>query len=181
VRRIPQGKVTTYGHVAKLIGMPSYSRHVAQGNPHIPFNTSEANSDTSCNVTALSTSTPAADPPVPWQRVISSAGKISSRGPGTDGAQRQREALETEDVEVRVGRANELLVDFTDGIWVVPCSWDDMARYYVICVIAVSRTPGGQEERPRVVELMGAVRHRSGHPRVIQSKYFKLSACGLHG
>ncbi|KAI0247732.1 MGMT family protein [Lactifluus subvellereus] len=96
VRRIPQGKVTTYGHVAKLIGMPSYSRHVGQ---------------------ALKYLSPAADPPVPWQRVISSAGKISSRGPGTDGAQRQREALEAEDVEVRVGRANELLVDLAEYGW----------------------------------------------------------------
>ena len=46
-----------------------------------------------------------------WQRMISSTGRISSLGPGKDGAQRQREALDAEDVEVRVGRANdELLV-----------------------------------------------------------------------
>jgi len=96
VRQIPRGKVTTYGHVAKLIGMPSYSRHVGQ---------------------ALKFLSPAADPPVPWQRVVSSAGKISSRGPGTDGAQRQREALEAEDVEVRVSRMNELLVDLATYGW----------------------------------------------------------------
>ncbi|KAH9971860.1 MGMT family protein [Lactifluus volemus] len=96
VRRIPQGKVTTYGHVARLAGMPTYSRHVGQ---------------------ALKYLSPEADPPVPWQRVISSAGKISSRGPGTDGAQRQREALEAEDVEVRVSPANELLVDLAEYGW----------------------------------------------------------------
>jgi methylated-DNA-protein-cysteine methyltransferase-like protein len=81
------------------------------------INASEPNSDTSCNVTALKYLSPAADPPVPWQRVISSAGNISPRGPGTDGAQRQREALEAEDVEVRVGRANELLVDLAEYGW----------------------------------------------------------------
>ena len=68
-------------------------------------------------VTALKFLSPAADPPVPWQRVVSSAGKISSRGPGTDGAQLQREALEAEDVEVRVSRMNELLVDLAAYGW----------------------------------------------------------------
>jgi methylated-DNA-protein-cysteine methyltransferase-like protein len=67
--------------------------------------------------TALKFLSPDADPPVPWQRVVSSAGKISSRGPGTDGAQRQREALEAEDVEVRADRANELLIDLAAYGW----------------------------------------------------------------
>ena len=70
---------------------------------------------------------------MPWQRVVSSAGKISSRGPGTDGAQRQREALEAEDVEVRVGRGlgtgagggNELLIDLAAYGWFpVRVPWD---------------------------------------------------------
>ena len=69
--------------------------------------------------TALKFLSPSADPPVPWQRVVSSTGKISSRGPGTDGAQRQREALEEENVEVRegVGGGNELLVDLAAYGW----------------------------------------------------------------
>ncbi|KAH9970658.1 MGMT family protein [Russula compacta] len=105
VRQIPRGKVTTYGHVAKLVGMPSYSRHVGQALKYL-------------SPTAAAAAAADPDPPVPWQRVISSAGKISSRGPGTDGAQRQREALEDEDVEVRVGRANdELLVDLAAYGW----------------------------------------------------------------
>jgi methylated-DNA-protein-cysteine methyltransferase-like protein len=66
---------------------------------------------------ALKFLSPDADPPVPWQRVVSSAGKISSRGPGTDGAQRQRQALEAEDVEVRAGPANELLIDLVEYGW----------------------------------------------------------------
>lgn len=41
------------------------------------------------------------DPSIPWQRVISSAGKISYRGDDGEGARRQRERLEAEGVEVR--------------------------------------------------------------------------------
>ena len=52
---------------------------------------------------------------MPWYRVISSSGTISSRGPGTSGAQRQREALEAEGVEVAAGRTGEFRVDF--GAW----------------------------------------------------------------
>ncbi|KAF8492253.1 MGMT family protein [Gautieria morchelliformis] len=78
VRQIPYGKATSYGHVAKLIGMPKHSRHVGQ---------------------ALKFLGPDSD--VPWQRVVSSTGKISSRGPLTEAATRQRLALEAEGVEVR--------------------------------------------------------------------------------
>jgi 6-O-methylguanine DNA methyltransferase, DNA binding domain len=38
---------------------------------------------------------------VPWQRVVSATGQISSRGPQTEGADRQREVLETEGVQVQ--------------------------------------------------------------------------------
>lgn len=54
---------------------------------------------------------------IPWQRVVSSSGAISSRGPGTDGAQRQREALEAEGVEVTEGRGGELRVDLRTAGW----------------------------------------------------------------
>ncbi|KAJ3810038.1 hypothetical protein F5876DRAFT_77159 [Lentinula aff. lateritia] len=67
----------------RLIGMPNYSRHVGQ---------------------ALKLSGPGVAPPLPWHRVISSSGVISSRGPNTTGAERQKQALEEEDVEVTVGR-----------------------------------------------------------------------------
>lgn len=90
IRRIPIGKVTSYGHIAKLIGMPNYSRHVGQ---------------------ALKLLDPGHTPPLPWHRVISSSGAISSRGPGTNGAELQRQALEEEDIEVIVGRTGELKVD----------------------------------------------------------------------
>ncbi|KIJ50318.1 hypothetical protein M422DRAFT_159600 [Sphaerobolus stellatus SS14] len=77
VRQILYGKATSYGHIAKLMGLPNYSRHVGQ---------------------ALKFLGPDAD--VPWQRVISSTGEISSRDPNTDGSERQRQALQAEGVEV---------------------------------------------------------------------------------
>ncbi|KAJ7228240.1 6-O-methylguanine DNA methyltransferase [Mycena pura] len=96
VRLIPPQKVTSYGHIAKLIGMPNHSRHVGQ---------------------ALKFLTPGTTPPVPWHRVVSSSGTISSRGPGTDGAQLQRDELEAEGVEVAVGRTGEMRVDFSAHGW----------------------------------------------------------------
>ncbi|KAG9090214.1 hypothetical protein FS749_000739 [Ceratobasidium sp. UAMH 11750] len=77
VREIPHGKVTSYGHIAKLVGMPRHSRHVGQALKFLPDGTD-----------------------IPWHRVIASNGTISSRGPGTTGADRQRQALEAEDVVV---------------------------------------------------------------------------------
>ena len=69
------------------------------------------------NVLALKWLSPNIDPPVPWQRVIASSGTISSRGPGTDGAQRQRDALEAEGVEVTDGRTGEMRVDLRAYGW----------------------------------------------------------------
>ncbi|KZT39050.1 DNA binding methylated-DNA--cysteine S-methyltransferase [Sistotremastrum suecicum HHB10207 ss-3] len=80
VRQIPPGKVTSYGHIAKLVGMPRHSRHVGQALKYL---------DPQSNL--------------PWYRVISSSGQISSRGPGTSGARRQRDELEAEGIEVTGG------------------------------------------------------------------------------
>jgi len=49
--------------------------------------------------------------------VIGATGTISSRGPGTDGARRQRDALEAEGVEVTEGRTGELRVDLKRFGW----------------------------------------------------------------
>ena len=69
------------------------------------------------NTLALKWLTPNVDPPVPWQRVIASSGTISSRGPGTDGAQRQRDALEAEGVQVTDGQDGEMRVDLRTYGW----------------------------------------------------------------
>ncbi|PCH39060.1 MGMT protein [Wolfiporia cocos MD-104 SS10] len=96
VRQIPAQRVTSYGHIAKLIGMPRHSRHVGQALKFLSGDGIET---------------------VPWHRVVSASGAISSRGPGTDGAQRQREELEAEGVEVVIGRTGEMRVDLRTWGW----------------------------------------------------------------
>ena len=93
--------------------MPRHSRFVGQGALHTcRHSTIKAERRLAIALKWLS---PDATPPVPWYRVLASNGTISSRGPGTDGAQRQREALEAEGVEVIVGRSGEMRVDL--GRW----------------------------------------------------------------
>ena len=48
---------------------------------------------------------------------MSSSGTISSRGPGTEGARRQRDELEAEGVEVSTGRTGEIRIDFVRWGW----------------------------------------------------------------
>lgn len=69
VRLIPHGRVTTYGHIAKLAGSPRHSRMVGAALRFLQ------------------------DESVPWQRVISSSGAISERGDGGEGARRQADRL----------------------------------------------------------------------------------------
>ncbi|OCH91232.1 MGMT family protein [Obba rivulosa] len=96
VRQIPQQHVATYGNIARLVGMPHHARHVGQ---------------------ALKFLSPDVNPPVPWHRVLSSSGAISSRGPGTDGAARQAQELEAEGIEVIQTRSGELKVDLQRWGW----------------------------------------------------------------
>lgn len=73
--------------------------------------------DQDMSLVALKFLGPTTNPPVPWHRVIGASGAISSRGPGTDGARRQRDALIAEGVEVTVGRTGEMRVDFSRWGW----------------------------------------------------------------
>jgi len=73
VRRIPRGRVATYGQIAELAGLPAQARLVGY---------------------ALAALT---DARVPWQRVVNGRGEISPRSePGADELQRER--LEAEGV-----------------------------------------------------------------------------------
>jgi len=66
VRRIPRGRVATYGQVASVAGLPGRARQVGYA------------------LHALST-----ESNLPWQRVVNSSGRISSRAePGADHLQR---------------------------------------------------------------------------------------------
>ncbi len=66
---------------------------------------------------ALKFLSPNANPPVPWHRVLSSSGIVSSRGPGTDGASRQRDALVAEGVDVTTTRAGDFKIDLRQYGW----------------------------------------------------------------
>ena len=79
VRRIPIGRVATYGQVAKLAGLPGHARQVGY---------------------ALHALTD--DSAVPWHRVINARGEISLRS--ADGADRlQRMLLRAEGVRFDAG------------------------------------------------------------------------------
>ena len=80
VKRIPQGKVTSYGQVAAMLGHPRAARTVGW---------------------ALNALTPEGAAEVPWQRVINSAGRISISRADLDAA-RQRALLEEEGIEFDV-------------------------------------------------------------------------------
>lgn len=80
VRRIPRGRVATYGEVAELAGRPGAARAVGR---------------------VLSTLDGRLAREVPWQRVVNASGGISRR-PG-EGPRTQRERLEAEGVRFRGG------------------------------------------------------------------------------
>lgn len=75
IGQIPMGKVATYGQIARLAGIPRNSRQVGSILRSLPSKTK-----------------------IPWFRVVSSKGEISSRG-NSNSEHYQRTKLETEGVE----------------------------------------------------------------------------------
>ncbi|BGP40185.1 Alkyltransferase-like protein 1 [Rhodotorula kratochvilovae] len=115
VRRIPEGKVCSYGQIAKLIGHPRHSRMVGAALkvlpkrlslpflPPAPSSTSSASSSAAAEQEPDVAPEPETNPDwVPWHRVVSSSGLISPRGNPAATA-RQAEWLEAEGVVVRSG------------------------------------------------------------------------------
>ncbi|KAK8094624.1 hypothetical protein PG997_001309 [Apiospora hydei] len=100
VREIPPGKVTTYGHIAKLVGTPQRPRQVGVCLKHLSQDPDSRHNHNN----------------VPWQRVINSKGLISPRSQPS-GARNQAAALEAEGVEVSTGSLGELSVDFSQYGW----------------------------------------------------------------
>ncbi len=80
VKRIPIGRVATYGQVAALAGMPGAARQVGWA------------------LSALN-----AEDDVPWHRVINVQGRISPRGARREAGDLQLALLEAEGIELGPG------------------------------------------------------------------------------
>ncbi|KAF8863625.1 DNA binding methylated-DNA--cysteine S-methyltransferase [Acephala macrosclerotiorum] len=100
IQEIPYGKVTSYGHIARLIGTPQRPRQVGVCLKHL-------SSDPTMNFHNGN---------VPWQRVINSKGVISPRG-HPSGATNQAQVLRGEGVTVNTGSLGELTVDLGEYGW----------------------------------------------------------------
>ena len=94
VRRIPPGKVATYGQVAALAGLDGHARQVGYALHHL----SEKSG-------------------VPWHRVVNARGEISPRSAG-DSHELQRHLLEAEGVELSL----EGRIDLRECGWKVKSS-----------------------------------------------------------
>jgi methylated-DNA-protein-cysteine methyltransferase-like protein len=77
VRKIPRGRVTTYGTIARLAGMPGQARLVGYALHALP-----------------------AAAPLPWHRVINAQGRLSLVRDGKSSGVTQRILLEREGVHV---------------------------------------------------------------------------------
>ncbi|KAJ5633348.1 hypothetical protein N7490_009687 [Penicillium lividum] len=100
IQEIPHGKVTSYGHIALLLGEPQRPRQVGVCLKSLPTADSGLHFNSST---------------VPWQRVVNAKGMISHRGPGS--AERQAEALREEGVVVTTDSMNEFHIDFSNYGW----------------------------------------------------------------
>jgi len=94
VRKVPRGKVVTYGQVAAILDQPRAARAVGQALRMLP---------------------PGLLNVVPWQRVINASGRISVRG-DLHRPDRQHELLEAEGV--RFSRSG--VVDLERARWSGP-------------------------------------------------------------
>ncbi|KOS22901.1 Alkyltransferase-like protein 1 [Escovopsis weberi] len=93
VQQVPTGRVTTYGHIAALIGTRICLKHLPT-DPSAPYNNTN----------------------IPWQRIINSKGGISPRSQPS-ASQNQAEALRAEGVEVTQGALGEYFVSLDVYGW----------------------------------------------------------------
>ncbi|OAX79294.1 hypothetical protein ACJ72_06389 [Emergomyces africanus] len=102
VQQIPRGKVSSYGHIAWLLGQSQRSRQVGMCLKYLPSN-------------SPGTDHFYHDQNVPWQRVLNAKGIIPHRGPGS--AARQAAALEEEGVDVHADSMGEYSVELGRFGW----------------------------------------------------------------
>jgi methylated-DNA-protein-cysteine methyltransferase-like protein len=93
VRRIPRGRVATYGQVARIAGLPRYARHVGYALHALPHGSN-----------------------VPWHRVLNTRGAVSLRA--RDGAaETQRLRLTKEGVHFNAaGRVSLATYQWQPGV-----------------------------------------------------------------
>lgn len=80
ISRIPPGKICTYGHVARIAGVPGHARYVGHLLKNLPCNSA-----------------------IPWHRVINSQGR-SSFPEGSPMQQEQHFLLKQEGIEIKKQR-----------------------------------------------------------------------------
>ncbi len=83
VRRVPRGRVATYGQVAALADLPGHARQVGYALHALPDGTT-----------------------VPWHRVINSQGSVSLRASSGKAHLIQEEILESEGVLFKNGKVD---------------------------------------------------------------------------
>jgi methylated-DNA-protein-cysteine methyltransferase-like protein len=81
VRRVPRGRVATYGQIAALAGLPRHARQVGYALNRLP-----------------------ADSAVPWHRIVNAAGRISLRANGLGYEELQAQLLRRERVRLHEGK-----------------------------------------------------------------------------
>lgn len=95
VRRIPAGRVSSYGRVSKMLGRPNAARAVGYAMAALRGKRGDDRYDS-----------------VPWQRVVNSQGRISISNSDLS-ADRQAELLRSEGVEV----SDTLRIDLDRYLW----------------------------------------------------------------
>ncbi|KAF2712364.1 hypothetical protein K504DRAFT_373712 [Pleomassaria siparia CBS 279.74] len=107
IQEIPRGKVTSYGHIARLVGKRRhpYITQVGVCLRHLPSPSTDGSKKSARWHSGN----------VPWQRVINAKGGISPRGPS--GAARQAAVLQAEDVEVVQNAMGEWTINLGKYGW----------------------------------------------------------------
>jgi methylated-DNA-protein-cysteine methyltransferase-like protein len=80
VRKVPRGKVATYGQIAMLAGLDGQARQVGYAMAAVPSSSA-----------------------IPWHRVINAQGRVSMRSEGPGGTIIQQQLLEREGVVFDAG------------------------------------------------------------------------------
>ncbi|GAB7349887.1 hypothetical protein MBLNU459_g0579t2 [Dothideomycetes sp. NU459] len=131
VQEIPHGKVTSYGHIARLLGRRESTSLSQEENSADSANLAECPRQVGMCLKHLPSATDQPTAPfngstVPWQRVVNAKGTISQRG--GSGAARQAAALRVEGVEVGRGALGEYTIDFTTFGWFPDVLPSDLAE-----------------------------------------------------